>query len=89
MIITDHASVRLAQRAISVKDFDIVNKYGEERARTGGAVELIITEKAASFAINLLKAEMKKIERMKNKSFIFEGETLITSFHSYKRYQNV
>lgn len=88
MTITDHASSRLAQRAISIKDFDIVNKYGESRNRSGGAIELVITEKAAAFAINMLKAEMKKIERMKNKSFILNGEVLITAFHSQKRYLN-
>ncbi len=86
MTITDHASNRLAQRAISAKDIDIVNRYGEARNRFGGAVELVITEKAASFAINLLKAEMKKIEKMKNKSYIMDGETIITAFHSHKRY---
>ena len=86
MTITDHAKTRLAQRAIAVKDIDIVNKYGEARNRSGRAVELIITEKAASYAINLLKAEMKKIERMKNKSFILDGETLVTAFHSEQRY---
>lgn len=88
MTITEHANVRLAQRAIPMKDFDIVNKYGESRNRSGGAVELIITEKAAAFAINLLKAEMKRIERMKNKSFILDGEVLITAFHNQKRYLN-
>ena len=86
MTLTEHASNRLAQRAISVKDIDIVNKYGQARNRSGGAIELVITEKAASYAIDLLKAEMKKIEKMKNKSFIIDGEIVITAFHSHKRY---
>ncbi|MFV8258270.1 hypothetical protein ACNQKP_10700 [Bdellovibrio bacteriovorus] len=87
MKITSHASCRGAQRGISLNSFDLIYKYGEARKRSGGVSELVITTKAAQMAIQVLKDEIKKIEKMKNKAFVFDGETLITTFHSTERYR--
>jgi len=48
-------------------------------------MEMVITERAASAAISELKHQIKMIERMKNKSFVVDGDTVITAFHAFEK----
>jgi len=86
MTFSSHAEARCSQRGISKQSLQLVYRYGEERRR-GGAIEMLITDRAAADAISELKNEIKLIEKMKNKSFIVEGETVITTFHSFEKWK--
>lgn len=84
MNFTRHAEIRTAQRGISSTALSLVTEHGEIRRRRG-AMEMVITERAASAAISELKHQIKMIERMKNKSFVVDGDTVITAFHAFEK----
>lgn len=86
MRFSNHALERAAQRGIALDSFDRVARIGESRRRDG-ATEFIITARAADRAIAELKREIHEIERLKNKSFIVDGESVITTFHSYEKWR--
>lgn len=86
MRFSNHALERAAQRGIAIGSFDRVARIGEARRRAG-ATEFIITARAADQAIAELKREIHEIERLKNKSFIVDGESVITTFHSHEKWR--
>lgn len=84
MKFSKHALKRAAQRGIKAETFDLVMSLGEERVRSGGAREYILTNRIASLEIAKRKKEIKAIEKAKNKSFIVTDDLVLTTFHSYK-----
>lgn len=86
MTFSTHAEVRCNQRGISKRSLQFIYRYGQERRRSG-AIEIVITDRAASEAISELKNEIKMIEKMKNKSVLVDGESVITTFHSFEKWK--
>ncbi len=50
-------------------------------------MEYLITSRAAHRAISELKREIREIERLKNKSFIVDGNSVITTFHAFEKWR--
>lgn len=81
-----HAQKRMSQRGIKEHDFNFILAYGEQRYRDG-VTEITLTNKAADQIIMAYKKQISAVEKMKNKSFIIDGDNVLTAFHGFKKWK--
>lgn len=80
LVLTDHARMRMQQRGLNVNDIEVIAKHGV--FVEGG---LMLTEKVARSATNLLRQEIAMIDRLKGKRVVCDGHTVVTAYHPGRR----
>lgn len=81
LTLTNHATARLAQRSIRVKDADLIAMIGTEV--DGG---YLVREKDVQDAQRLLKAILDRISRLRGKRLVVADGQVITAYHASKTY---
>ena len=78
--ITNHAEVRMSQRAVRNEDIELVLSFGTQIAPDAW----LIKQADADREIADLKRKVQRIERLKNKKLkvVAEGDTVITCYPS-------
>ncbi len=80
MQLTDHASKRLRQRAMSPFDVELIVAHGTP-VRDG----YLLRERDVSERVSELKEEINNLERLKNRVVIADGNAVITAYPPSKR----
>ena len=78
--ITDHARTRLPQRNIKEEDVAIILNLGTE-TRDG----VVMTNSDVRGAVEPLKRQIERIERLTNTYLVTDGEVLITAYRPGRR----
>lgn len=73
--LTNHAQTRLPQRNLKPEDIALVLKLGTE-TRDG----VLMTKKDVRAAVDELKGDISRVERLLNTYVVTEGEDLITAY---------
>ncbi|MBN1997609.1 hypothetical protein JW935_08665 [candidate division KSB1 bacterium] len=81
MIVTKHATKRMAQRSIKMSEIDLIITLGTCKPRPGGAVEYYIKRENISSMISELKHIMKQIDRLANKAVLMTNNRIKTVYH--------
>lgn len=81
--LTHHAQARMRQRGFREEDADLVFRVGTRVADDA----FLLTDKDAARAIRKRKQEIQQLERLRGSKVIVEGETLITLYHTARRYR--
>lgn len=86
---TRHAMLRLQQRGISEEQLNLVESFGVERRRSGGAIEFFLSERAVKRAAQNNGTKSSSLERAKRISVIIcsiDG-CLLTAYRSSRRWR--
>ena len=77
LTITDHATLRIAQRGFAISDVELAMTIGTEVE--GG---VFVRDKDCEMALNALAAVRRQIERLRGRRLVCEGERLITAYRA-------
>jgi hypothetical protein len=75
---TRHACQRMQQRGLKVADVDIIFEYGTQV----DDARVMLTDHDAAQAIRARKHEIAILERLKGKTLVIDGDSLITAYHA-------
>lgn len=81
--ISNHAEIRMNQRAFRQSDIDLIIAFGEQITPDA----IMMTKRRAMKLIEDFKTKIRTIERLTDKKLIIEGEAIITVYHSTKTQQ--
>lgn len=82
MNLTNHASCRMNQRAISKDILEIVLAFGAFESAKGGAEKIFFGKKQSQAAISDLKRKIRMYERAENTNVIIADGKIITTYKS-------
>ena len=77
LVATPHGEARMAQRALREADLDILLAHGTE---IGGGRIMMLARDAAK-AIQTLKRQITKIERLTGKVLVVSNGHIVTAYH--------
>ena len=90
MRITDHANVRMQQRAIHPLMIDLLYRYGREQNRNGSRM-LFLDKRARERALQALLDVKQRFDKLSD-AYLVEADcdgTVITVGHRFKRIKDV
>jgi hypothetical protein len=77
---SDHATVRMAQRSVTNQQVNYIMTHGSNIDDN----IVMITNKDFVRHEAALKAELKVLQKLKNKKLVVAGDVIITTYHSSK-----
>ena len=80
--VTNHAAIRMAQRALSQEDIDLIVALGTE-VPDG----YLVRDADANRVIEELRREIQKIERVRGKLAVVAGNKLVTAYAATRQKQ--
>ena len=80
MQLTAHAHTRMQQRAVRDRDLALILKFGTEFDDG-----LILKDKDVAVAISSMREEIRRLENLRGKAVILEGDTVLTTYNPSKR----
>ncbi len=80
MQLTAHAQMRMQQRAVRDLDLALILKFGTEFDDG-----LILRDKDVAEATSSMREEIRRLEKLRGKAVILEGDTVLTTYVPSKR----
>ena len=80
MQLTAHAHTRMQQRAVRDLDLALILKFGTEFDDG-----LILRDKDVAVAISSMREEIRRLENLRGKAVILEGDMVLTTYNPSKR----
>jgi len=77
LILTKHAQPRMQQRGLMDQDLELIGRYGH-LVDDG----ILMTTKAVDEALAALKGRMKRLEKLKGRLVITDGNVVITTYRA-------
>ena len=78
--LTDHAIIRMSQRGLGLKDFELMESIGTEVE--GG---FLIRKKDVRSLEQQLKSILHRAQRLEGKRLVVSGNTVVTAYHTTER----
>lgn len=77
LLITRHGEARMSQRGIREADLDLILAHGSDIGRD----RIVLMKRDAAKAIQTLKRQIARIERLTDKVLVVEDGCLVTAYH--------
>ena len=77
LLITRHGEARMSQRGIRKADLDLILAHGSDIGRD----RIVLIKRDAAKAIQTLKQQIARIERLTDKVLVVEDGRLVTTYH--------
>jgi hypothetical protein len=80
MRITEHAHTRMQQRALHYHDLNLITEFGTEFVDG-----LVLRDRDVDLAVLTKKREIDRLEKLRGRALILNGENLITTYSPSKK----
>lgn len=77
LVLTKHAQARLQQRGLKLQDIELIGQYGEYVDKG-----ILMTTDAVDEALASLKRRMKRLEKLRGRLLITDGDTVVTIYRA-------